>query len=67
MSTMFDNHNCDFVFPIGNEDPQAQIVQLNIELQMAERDRRKAQTDLETATKLMKVIENEVYKYKMDF
>jgi len=43
-----DNHNCTFVFPTGDEDPQAQIVQLNIELQMAERDQNKAQTDLAT-------------------
>ena len=33
-----DSHTCTFVFPLGNEYPQAQIAQLNTELQMAERD-----------------------------
>lgn len=63
----FDKHSCTFVFPTGNDDPQAQIVQLNTELQMAERDRKRAQTDLETTTKLIKVIEDEADKYKLDF
>ena len=45
-----ENHTCTFVFPIGNADPQAQIVQLSTELKMAERDRKQAQSELETAT-----------------
>ena len=61
-----DNHNFTFVFPSGNEDPQAQISQLNTELQMAERDRKKVQTDLETASKIIQAAENEASKYKMD-
>ena len=61
-----DSHTCTFVFPSSDEDPQAQISQLNIELQMAERDRKKAQADLETASKIIQVAENEASKYKMD-
>ena len=55
-----------FFFPLGNEDPLAQISQLTTELQMAERDRKKAQANLETATKTIRVTEGEVNKYKID-
>ena len=61
-----ESHTCTFVFPSGNEDPLAQISQLTTELQMVERDRKRAQADLETATKIIKATEEEVSKYKMD-
>ena len=43
-----ESHTCTFVFPSGNEDPVAKISQLTTKLKMAERDRKKAQADLET-------------------
>ena len=57
-----ESHTCTFFLPSGNEDPVAQISQLTTELKMAKRDRKKAQTNLETTMKIMQAKEGVVSK-----
>ena len=61
-----ESHTCTFVLPSGNEYPIAQISQLTTELKMAKRDRKKAQDDLETTTKILQAKDGEVSKYRTD-
>jgi len=60
-------HMCTFVFPSGNEDSSGHISQLNTELQMEKKYRKKAQANLDTATNIIQVTGGEVSKYKMDY
>ena len=48
--------------PSGTDDPVAILSQLSTKLKMAERDLKKAQSDLEAVTKIMQAQEGEVSK-----
>ena len=61
-----ESHTCTFILPYGNEDLVAQISQLATELNMVERDHKKAQTDMDTSMKIMQAKEGESCEYKLD-
>ena len=71
LQNQIQNHTCTFDFSAGVADPQAQVAQLNTELKMAERDCKQAQSELNTALRLMqgwegKANENEENLHKAE-
>ena len=67
LQNQIDSHSCTIILPLGNDDPAAQISQLNIELKMTERYLKRAQNDLETVTKIMQAKDGESNKYRTNF
>ena len=66
LQSQIDSHSCTIIMPFGNDDPAAQLSQLNIELKMANKYLKKAQNDLETVTKIMQAKDGEIDKYRTD-